>query len=171
MKSNKQHHAPVILVEIDCFHPLLRAIVLLNTMPDYHVDVINPGDRDIKGFLDSHITIHGIEEKGFLMEQANLVIGSQSLALEAVSRRKPVIVLGNCGLGGVITTNTVVEQYRSDFSGKIGGNAEDYFPLDTFQKEIMKGFKMSSEELEIIARKVEEERLADHSEKIVSSSY
>ena len=161
-----------ILVGIDYFQSLLRTVILLNTMPNYHIDVIYSGKRDISGILCAHITLYrGQEKTEELLEQADLVIGSKVLALKGIIGRKPVVVLGDSGLAGAVTSDTVMSLYRNGFAGRINGELGEYFPLIKLQQEIEKGFAISKKELEIISKKVEKESKMDRKMilKVVSS--
>lgn len=164
--SNRQSHVPSILVGIDCFQVLLRTIILLNSMSDYHINLIYSGERDISGMLCNHMSVCREEEVYSILNNVDLVIGSKHLALEGIFNEKPVVVLGDGGLGGVVTSETVMEMYRNGFIGKTGDDIDEYFPLHSLYQEIEKGLGMSESELEYIPYKMEKERSTEQ-EKIL----
>lgn len=132
-----------ILVGVNDCHSELRVNVLLNTLPEYKIDIITP---------ECNI--------GDLMEDADLVIGSKSVAREGVLRQKPVIIIGTYGSGGLLTPDTVAEHYRNGFIGKIGGKQNEYFSLDQLQHDIEKSFSLTFQELGFMCNQMN--RLLSH---------
>lgn len=119
-----------ILVGVNDSHSELRVNVLLNTLEEYKKNSIT---------FECNIID--------LIEDADLVIGSKSVAREAVLRQKPVIVIGAYGSGGLLTPDTITEHYRNGFIGRIGGMKNEYFSLDQLQHDIEKGFNLTFQEL------------------------
>lgn len=66
----------------------------------------------------------------------------------------------------------MVDQYHNYFAGKIGGELDEFFSLDQFQKEIKSALKLSLRELETISDKLRKE-MSENNKKIwdIVSSY
>ena len=94
------------------------------------------------------------------------------MALQGALHKKPVIVIGDYGSGGLLTSANVVEQYHNHFLGNIGGELDEYFSLDQLQKEITAASKLSVRELEAIAEKLKKE-MSENNRKVwnIVSSY
>lgn len=112
----------------------LRVNVLLSTVPDCQVRYITSE-----------------EEVGELVEQADMIIGTGIIAREGVMRRKPVIVLGDYGFGGLVTPNTFRTHFNDCFRGKVNGLQDEYFSLESLEGEIMKGFNLTYQELQMMS--------------------
>ena len=123
-----------IAVGIQNSRTKLRVSVLLNTIPEYHV-------REIASKC----------EIGEIIDESDLIIGAGFAAREGVLRRKPVIVIGDHGFGGLITPDTLRIQYNNDFRGKIHGLKDEYFSLETLEREIRKGFELTYHELQMMS--------------------
>ena len=91
-----------IAVGIDCPRAKLRVSILLDTIQEYQVRYI---------FSD--------EEISEAVNEAGLIIGARGIAYEGVLQRKPVIVVGEYGFGGLVTPDTLHEQYNNYFRGLI----------------------------------------------------
>ena len=76
----------------------LRIGVLLSKYSEYQVDYISSES-----------------ETGKLIEEADLIIGAGITAYEGVLRRKPVIVVGDYGFGGLVTPDTFRKHYNNRF--------------------------------------------------------
>ena len=58
-------------------------------------------------------------ETGKLIEEADLIIGAGITAYEGVLRRKPVIVVGDYGHGGLVTPDTFRKHYTIGLRGRL----------------------------------------------------
>lgn len=123
-----------IAVGINNSRTKLRVSVLLNTIPEYHVKYIS-SEYDISNIID----------------ESDLIIGSGIMAREGVLRRKPVIVVGDYGFGGLVTPDTLRIQYGNSFRGKINGLKDEYFSLERLEGEIRKGFNLTCQELQMMS--------------------
>ncbi len=90
-------------------------------------------------------------ETGKLIEEADLIIGAGITAYEGVLRRKPVIVVGDYGFGGLVTPDTFRKHYNNRFRGKINGARGESFSLENLEKEIHKGFNLTFQELQMMS--------------------
>lgn len=120
----------------------LRVRVFLEAMPDVLIDYLYPG-CDIDG----------------LIQKADLVIGSKSVALKGVLHKKPVIVIGENGSGGVLTPESFSEQYHSGFLGKVRGELNEYFSFEQFNHDIQKSHFISLSNLERMSNQLNNETL------------
>ena len=123
-----------IAVGIDCPRAKLRVSILLDTIQEYHVRYI---------FSD--------EEISEAVNEAGLIIGARGIAYEGVLQRKPVIVVGEYGFGGLVTPDTLHEQYNNYFRGKINGIKAEYFSLERLEEEIRRGFALTFQELQMMS--------------------
>lgn len=82
-----------IAVGIDCPRAKLRVSILLDTIQEYQVRYISSD-----------------EEISEAVNKAGLIIGARGIAHEGILQRKPVIVVGEYGFGGLVTPDTLHEQ-------------------------------------------------------------
>ena len=83
--------------------------------------------------------------------QVDYIIGAGITAYEGVLRRKPVIVVGDYGFGGLVTPDTFRKHYNNRFRGKINGARGESFSLENLEKEIHKGFNLTFQELQMMS--------------------
>lgn len=112
----------------------LRVNVLLSTIPDYQVRYITTA-----------------EQVNEMIEEADIIIGTGIIAREGVMRRKPVIVLGDYGFGGLVTPNTFRTHFNNCFRGKINGVKDEYFSLEKLESEMKKAFNLTYQELQMMS--------------------
>ena len=86
------------------------------------------------------------------IHEAGLIIGARGIAYEGVLQRKPVIVVGEYGFGGLVTPDTLHEQYNNYFRGKINGIKAEYFSLERLEEEIRRGFALTFQELQMMSK-------------------
>ena len=115
----------------------IRVEVLLSENPEYQTIYISSGS-----------------ETGKLIEEADLIIGSGITAYEGVARRQPVIVVGDYGLGGLVTPDTFRSQYNNRFRGRINGMKDEYFSLESLEKDIKKAFRLTFQELQMMSNQI-----------------
>ena len=153
-----RHSTPSILVGAGNGHSALRLFIILNTLNDYKVNIIYSGEEELFGIgYAPHVIVREEFEVNSLIQEANIIVVHKYIALQGALQKKPVIVVGDCGSGGLLTSNNVLEQYHNRFAGQIGGEKDAYFSLDQFQKDIKAASKISSRELEAIALKLKNE--------------
>lgn len=150
-----KYSKPSIFVSSGNGRSALRVFILLNTLAQYKVNIIYSGKQGLYevGYAP-HVFIREDFEMDTLIENANLIVGSKYVAMQGALHRKPVIVVGEFGSGGLLTLNNVEEQYNNNFAGEIGGELDGYFSLDQFQKDMKAASKLSSRELEAISEKL-----------------
>lgn len=112
----------------------LRVGVLLSKLSEYQVDYISSES-----------------EIGKLIEEADLIIGAGITAYEGVLRRKPVIVVGDYGFGGLVTPDTFRKHYNNRFRGKLNGARNESCSLENLEEEIRKAFNLTFQELQMMS--------------------
>ena len=78
------------------------------------------------------------EEISEAVNEAGLIIGARGISYEGLLQRKPVIVVGEYGFGGLVTPDTLHEQYNNYFRGKINGikaESVSYTHLDVYKRQ------------------------------------
>lgn len=135
--SQLLEHTLTITVGISNPRSKLRVSVLLNTMPEYHVKYVN-NEREMADAI----------------QEADIVIGAGSIAREGILHRKPVIVVGDYGLGGLITPENLRTQYNNNFGGRINGMKDEYFSLEKLEGEIKKSTSLTFQELQMMSNQM-----------------
>ena len=79
-----------------------------------------------------------------IFKKAHAVIASGIDALLALALEKPCIVLGDYGLGGMITTANYEQPRSIRFTGRKGGVYGEMVPSDLLEVEITKAFQFDS---------------------------
>lgn len=131
-----------IVVGVSSARSELRVCVLLQALPDVLFEKILP-DSDMEA----------------LFRKADIVIGSEEIALKAVLFKKLVIVVGEYGLGGLLTPGNLTAQYQSGFIGRLRGEKNEYFSYEQLWHQIEKGSCLSARILEQMADQIEKETL------------
>ena len=62
-----------------------------------------------------------------------------------------LIVVGDYGLGGLVTPDTFRKHYNNRFRGKINGVRNESFSLENLEKEIYKSFNLTFQELQMMS--------------------
>jgi len=148
-----------IVVGVDNYRVLLRLFIILYTMSEYTVNAI-VADRN--GYLmvpeGENINFFTREDDvESLVKQADLVIGDKYLAMQGIMYRKPVIVVGECGYGGLLKAGNCIEQFKNDFCGRVDGKKEEYFPLKWVCQDVPLALELEKTELQEIIHRLERE--------------
>lgn len=133
-ESRFGHCNATIAVGISNQRAKLRVSILLNTMPEYQIR-----------------NITSEEEMTVIIEESDLVIGAGAVAREGILYKKPVIVIGDYGNGGLITPHTMRAQYNDGFRGRILGMKDEYFSLAILEEEIKKSADLTFQELQMMS--------------------
>ena len=131
-----EHHFNVV-VGILGPRSKLRVSVLLNTIPEYHVKYIT-AEHEIQDAL----------------AEADLVIGTDITAREGILHRKPVIVVGDYGFGGLVTPDTFRSHFDNRFRGRINGMKDEYFSLERLEGEIKRSTSLTFQELQMMSNQI-----------------
>lgn len=88
-----------------------------------------------------------------IFKKSHLVVASGQDAVCALAVCKPCVVLGDCGLGGLVTS-TNYEQLRSvSFCGRKGGCPDEVVPMDLLETEIRNVFSADCKDAMLALRK------------------
>ena len=131
-----EHHSNIV-VGILGPRAKLRVSVLLNTIPEYRVRYIT--------------SEHEIADA---VANSDLVIGTDLTACEGVLHRKPVIVVGDYGLGGLVTPYTFRSHYDNRFRGRVNGMKDEYFSLERLEGEIKRSTTLTFQELQMMSNQI-----------------
>lgn len=129
-----------LLVDIGSSSLLMSLLPLLNMYINYEIDVLTSKPYQFKDVVNTHITLFTPQKREKLMEEADVLIAEGYAALKGVVQQKPVFILGEYGVGGLVEKDNVREQYRTGFSGRLGGVKGEYLPLPMIDFEIRKVF-------------------------------
>ena len=98
-----------------------------------------------------------VPQKSWLsvFKRAHIVIASGNNAICAMALSKPCIVLGDCGLGGMVTPANYKQLESVSFAGRKGACVGEMVPEDLLEVEIRKAFLTDYKEmLHIIREKI-----------------
>lgn len=128
---------------------LIKIAPALNYFGGYDIQVISKQDSYSK-ITNDNIKILNLKNWLQSIEEADLVIGDQYTALQAILIKKPVIVVGDCGFGGFVIPEIIIRQCNSFFSGRVGGEIGEYIPTKLLVDDIENVMEMEGEEKSII---------------------
>lgn len=131
-ESDSKEYDICIAVGVPSPKARLRISILLDIMSSCHVRYIMAPNEIADAF-----------------KECDLVIGDGIVAREAVLHRKPVIVVGDYGLGGLITPDTFCVQYDNSFRGRVNGMKDEYFSLEILEGEIKRSAHLTFQELQM----------------------
>lgn len=88
-------------------------------------------------------------------KKAHLVVASGHNAICAMALCKPCIIVGDCGLGGIVTPTNYEQLQSSSFTGRKGASAGEIIPKDLLKAEICKVLDNNNKDvLQIIQGKI-----------------
>lgn len=92
--------------------------------------------------------IEVVPQKSWLstFKKAHLVVASGHNAIRAMALCKPCIIVGECGLGGMVTPINYEQLQSSSFSGRKGASPGEVVPSDLLEAEIRKVFGVNNKE-------------------------
>lgn len=103
----------------------------------------------------SFVKIISPKTKLTAFQTAHAVIASGHDAVSAMALGKPCVILGNYGLGGIVTPENYEQLRAMDFTGRYGASCGEMVPIDLLEAEITKIFLMEHREnVEILRKKV-----------------
>lgn len=136
-ESQLQEPILSIVVGVTSSRAKLRVSVLLNTIAEYHTRYL---------IAENEITD--------AVQEADLIIGSGDIARNGILYRKPVIVVGEYGCGGLVTPNTLHSQCDNCFKGRINGMKDEYFSLAGLEGEIKRSADLTFQELQMMSNQM-----------------
>lgn len=93
-----------------------------------------------------------------VFRNAHLVVASGYDAVCAMALCKPCVVLGDCGLGGMVTPANYEQLQSVSFTGRKGACSGEMVPLDLLGTEIRKTFSTDCKEAMLTIQKKIQER-------------
>ena len=115
----------------------IRVNALLGTIPGYKVRYVEYDD-----------------EIADAVAEAQLILATELMAREGILSCKPVIIVGDYGLGGLVTPQTLHNLYNNRFKGRINGMRDEYFPLQRLEEEIKRSVDLTSQELQMMSNQL-----------------
>lgn len=110
-----------------------------------------------QALADSFPYVRIVSRKSWLpvFKKAHLVVASGHDAICAMALCKPCVVLGDCGLGGMVTPTNYEQLQSVYFSGRKGASVGEMVPADLLEAEFFKvlGFDYK-EDMQILQKKV-----------------
>ena len=88
-----------------------------------------------------------------VFKKSHLVVASGQDAVCALAVCKPCVVLGDCGLGGLVTPANYEQLQSVSFSGRKGGCPGEFVPIDLLETEIRTVFSSDCKEEMLALRK------------------
>jgi len=138
-----------ITVCVDNKALLLRLLLILNTLKDYNITVVAEQER-FQVITNRKITFRATEKNlNALIAQSGLLIADKYFALKGIYSYKPVIVVGECGYGGLVTSENCMEHFESGFMGN-NGIGEEYLLLQRVYADIESALECPKDELQTI---------------------
>lgn len=119
------------------FTPVYSLIPLLNTL--VNVDIYITFDRfRILPFYNTNIFLlkRNLAEIDSIIETCDLIIGSGEAVTRTITLKKPCIIVGERGYGGILNNDVFNYQYIHNFQGRIGGSLEEYIPENLILEDI-----------------------------------
>lgn len=122
---------------------------------DTLLTIVSDEYQCLKNTLPSFVTIVPRESWFSVYKKAHLVVASGFEAVRAMALCKPCVILGDYGLGGLVTPENYNNLLSVSFRGRKGATFKEIVPMDLLDAEIRKAFDSKLEEpLVIIQKKV-----------------
>lgn len=138
-----------ITVCIDNKALLLRLLLILNTLKEYNITVVAEQER-FQVITNRKITFRATERNlNALIAQSGLLIADKFVALKGIYSYKPVIVVGERGYGGLVTSENCMEHFESGFMGN-DDSGEECLLLQRVYADIENALECSTDELQTI---------------------
>lgn len=88
-----------------------------------------------------------------VFRKSHLVVASGQEVVRALAVCKPCVVLGDCGLGGLVTLSNYEQLKSMSFSGRKGGYFGEFIPMDLLETEIRNVFSFNCKDTMLSLRK------------------
>lgn len=123
---------------------LLKIVRPLNQLTSWNI-LFNTKNKFLSKVLNNNIKTTNSGNIQLNIQQSNIVIGSGYTVLYAIMYKKPCIVIGDKGYGGLISTENFPEQYKSFFQGRIGGRYLEMLPDNLIIEDLQSISNISNE--------------------------
>lgn len=115
---------------------LHNLIGFLNLMETYDINIFSENNL-YRQLINKHLSIVKDWEKiNEYIEKSDIVIGSGYSAMQGVLSGKEVIIVGERGYGGLVTSANIQDHYRNYFQGRNGGQIGEYIPTNLLHRDM-----------------------------------
>lgn len=139
-QSDEPESSDIYVNTGEFLHPdsaLFKILRTMNRLTRYKISICSRNES-LKAITNSNITVsdstHSIEE---YVKRSRIIIGSGYAILFALKHRKPFIVVGERGYGGIPKEVNILPFYRNFFQGSIGGRLDGALPENLVFEDIM----------------------------------
>ena len=141
--------------------------------------IVSDEYRCLKNALPSFVIVAPSSYKLSIYRRAHLVVASGIDAVRAMALCKPCVILGDYGLGGMVTPANYDHLQSVSFRGRKGACFREMVPLDLLEVEIRKYFTSDSREASLEVQKkvitdygknVFDKKILEETERIISLS-
>ena len=119
---------------------LIALLERINT----ELTIISNRHQGVAGAFPPSVKIVPRKHMTRIFKKDHVVVASGTDALLALALEKPCIILGDYGLGGMITTANYEQLQSIKFNGRKGGTYGEMVPSDLLEVEITKVFQFNS---------------------------
>ena len=152
---NNEHKKDYLVIAVNSITTIQKLTPLLNTLFAYRIYIISIKDYISFKYINPNIHIVNNRNKiDDLFRDAQLIIADDQSVIRGILLKKPVLLVGQYGYGGLITNENFDLLYRYGFSGRPGGNFGEYLPYDLITYDIQEAHNILDNELELIRRRL-----------------
>lgn len=117
----------------------------------------------LKQGLPSFVTIVSRSSWYSAYKRAHLVVASEQDAIRAMALCKPCVVMGDCGLGGLVTSDNYAQLRSVHFRGRKGGRFGEFVPAVLLESEIQKVFAFDRQD---VSQAIQKQVLCTYGKKV-----
>lgn len=127
----------------------------LNTLVSSNIYIISIKNHINSKYFNSNVHIVNNKNKiDRLFRNAKLIIADDQFAIKGIMLKKPVLLLGSYGYGGLITNDNIDLLYKYGFTGRPGGNFDEHLPFELINYDFQEAYHLSDNELEAAKMKL-----------------
>lgn len=127
----------------------------LNTLVSNNIYIISIKNHINSKYFNSNVHIVNNKNKiDRLFRNAKLIIADDQFAIKGIMLKKPVLLLGSYGYGGLITNDNIDLLYKYGFTGRPGGNFDEHLPFELINYDFQEAHHLSDNELEAAKMKL-----------------
>lgn len=120
-----------------CYLPVYKLISFLNILVNFDVTIVYD-QKNLLPFLNTNIKLlpRNQVDISTLLSECDIIMGSGDIIYHGISNKKPCIVVGEQGYGGIISPQNLLAQQSNHFQGRIGGYLGEYIPENLLQDDL-----------------------------------
>lgn len=141
---------------------LVSLTPFINNQYDKKVAVLCSGHKIPEHLFNSDIAFVTDDDFDHVLHTSYVVIGEGPLMAKAVLNEKPTIVVGSYGYGGIITQKKLVNHFRHNFSGRIGGAFNEVIPFNLLNHDLEGIHKITKSELERLRNTIHQQLIEEY---------